>query len=245
MNMKRKGIFLYIILICCLLFSSCTKNADEISDSVDISAQSLNKEKSNMNTENITAVLFAYNYNSPEFLKDCLNYLDGEFGLEENGGMIRPIIFPDDFQSNGRIRINLLRDYVRDTKVSALISLGAPEDTSAALTVLRDQGWKTPVYSLFPQDELLPAEYVSAFVLENADLQRHIDSEYLFLLLSNLIRYSQTAEELNTAAIKNILQGIAGFDWKILPYIDTETGIRPANHFVLQSALPVRYGTIR
>lgn len=243
--MKGKKIFLYVILICCLMLSSCTKKADEISAAEDSSAGLLNEEKTDINTENITAVLFAYNYNSAEFIKDCLAYLDSEFGLEENGGIIRPIIFPDDFQSNGRIRINLLRDYVRDTKVSALISLGAPEDTSSALTVLRDQGWKTPVYSLFPQDELLPAEYVSVFVLENADLQRHVDSESLFLLLSNLIRYSQSAEELSTGVLKNILQDIAGFDWQILPYIDTETGIRPVNHFILQSALPVRYGTIR
>ena len=134
---------------------------------------------------------------------------------------------------------------MRETNVNALIALGAPEDTAAALTVLRDQGWKTPVYSLFPQDEPLPSEYVSAFVLENADLQRSVDAEALFQLLANLVRYSQTAEELNTASIKGTLQDITGFDWQVLPYIDTETGIRPANHFVLQSALPVRYGTIK
>ncbi len=241
-----KRIFLCAAAACLLLFVSCAKKAETAVAGEAVPVQQINKtEAADINADGITAVLFAYNYNSPEFLKDCLNYLDSEFGLEENGGIIRPIVFPDDFKNGGRVRIGLLRDFVRDTKVNALIALGAPEDTAASLTVLRDQGWKTPVYSLFPQDEPLPSEYVSAFVLENADLQSHVDAESLFLLLSKLIRYSQNAEELNAATIKNILQNIAGFDWQILPYIDTETGIRPANHFVLQSALPVRYGTIK
>ena len=227
-----------------LLLVSCSKKA-EVETAGNVVAQPVEEDNTVINASGITAVLFAYNYNSPEFLKDCLAYLDSEFGLEENGGIIRPLVFPDDFKTNGRVRNNILRDYVRDTNVNALIALGAPEDTAAALTVLRDQGWKTPVYSLFPQDEPLPSEYVSAFVLENADLQRHVDSEALFLLLANLVRYSQSAEEVSAASIKNTLQDIAGFAWQVLPYIDTETGIRPANHFVLQSALPVRYGTIK
>lgn len=242
--MKRK-FFLCIAAACMILLASCEKKAEEPAAGA-VAVQLQNEESEiAINDGGITAILFAYNYNSPEFVKDCLAYLDDEFGLEENGGIIRPLVFPDDFKSGSKTRINLLRDYVRETNVNALIALGAPEDTAAALTVLRDQGWKTPVYSLFPQDEPLPSEYVSAFVLENADLQRHVDAEALFQLLASLVRYSQTAEELSAATIKTTLQDVAGFDWKILPYIDSETGIRPANHFVLQSVLPVRYGTIK
>lgn len=230
-----------------ILLASCEKKAEEPAAGAAATAVQLQNEESEIaiNDGGITAILFAYNYNSPEFVKDCLAYLDSEFGLEENGGIIRPLVFPDDFKSGNKPRISLLRNYVRDTKINALIALGAPEDTAAALTVLRDQGWKTPVYSLFPQDEPLPSEYVSAFVLENADLQRPVDAESLFLLLSKLVRYAQTADELNNATIKNVLQNVVGFNWQILPYIDSETGIRPANHFVLQSDLPVRYGTIK
>ncbi|MBO7135688.1 MAG: hypothetical protein J6V73_03570 [Spirochaetaceae bacterium] len=241
--MKRIRFFL-CIAACMVLLASCEKKVEEPVAGAAVQLQN-EESKIAINDGGITAILFAYNYNSPEFVKDCLAYLDSEFGLEENGGIIRPLVFPDDFKSGNKTRINLLRDYVRETNVNALIALGAPEDTAAALTVLRDQGWKTPVYSLFPQDEPLPSEYVSAFVLENADLQRPVDAEALFQLLANLVRYSQTAEELNTASIKGTLQDITGFDWQVLPYIDTETGIRPANHFVLQSALPVRYGTIK
>ncbi|MBO7135138.1 MAG: hypothetical protein J6V73_00775 [Spirochaetaceae bacterium] len=242
--MKRK-FFLCIAAACIILLASCEKKAEE--PAAGAAAVQLQNEESEIAISGggITAILFAYNYNSPEFVRDCIKYLDGEFGLEENGGIIKPLVFPDDFKSGNKPRISLLRNYVRDTKINALIALGAPEDTAAALTVLRDQGWKTPVYSLFPQDEPLPSEYVSAFVLENADLQRPVDAESLFLLLSKLVRYAQTADELNNATIKNVLQNVVGFNWQILPYIDSETGIRPANHFVLQSDLPVRYGTIK
>ena len=243
-----RRIFLFAALAgCMLVLFSCAKKTENFTAAQETPKVQMTggEDAADINAGGITAILFAYNYNSPEFVRDCIKYLDGEFGLEENGGIIKPLVFPDDFKSGNKPRISLLRNYVRDTKINALIALGTPEDTAAALTVLRDQGWKTPVYSLFPQDEPLPSEYVSAFVLENADLQRPVDAESLFLLLSKLVRYAQTADELNNATIKNVLQNVVGFNWQILPYIDSETGIRPANHFVLQSDLPVRYGTIK
>ncbi|NLK45251.1 MAG: hypothetical protein GX297_01130 [Treponema sp.] len=243
--MKQKKIF-FAVFCCFLLLASCKKITGKVTAVNENSEMQLKVEESTETYINdIIVLLFAYDYNSPEFIDDCLEYLQQEYGLEENGGIIRPIVFPDDFQKGGRTRISILRDFVRGADVNAVITFGAPEDTAATLTVLREQGWKTPVYTLFPQDELLPSEYVSDFVLENVDLQRQIDAESLFFLTSRLIRYTQTAEELNVATMKNVLQNIVGFDWQVLPYTDTETGIRPANHFVLQSTSTIRFGTIK
>ncbi len=245
--MTRKEFLLGFVFICCLfVLPSCQKIGESFTGADTSKVLAVDPEENEkIELSGVTAVLFAYNYNSPEFVKDCLDYLDQKFGLEKNGGAIRPIIYPDDFQKANRIRISYIRDYVRDTNVNALITFGAPEDTAAALTVLRDQGWKTPVYSLFPQDELLPVEYVSSFVLENDDLQRQVDADALFLLTSRLVQYAQSAEELTATTIKNALQSVVGFDWQVLPYTDTETGIRPANHFVLHSVADARYGTVK
>lgn len=195
------------------------------------------------------AVFFGHGFNDKELVADTLEYLNGCYGLESENDVIFPLVYPDDFKSGTRTRISLLDDKLLELHVSGVVLLGAPEDTNSALAVLRDSGWLYPVYSFFPQDDVLGIEYVSDFVLENEDLSFQLDAESVFRLLRNTIDAieNQTAAAKNQkdTQLKETVQSLIGKKWTVRFYTDSETGIRSANHFLIKDTTPPPVGTLR
>lgn len=133
-------------------------------------------------------IVFGYGFNSPEFHEDAIKKLQDKYGLEEEGGIIIPLIYPDNL--NGRI--SNIYDIITSHKMKGLILLGAPENTHRTLTKLRaewelpadtaveetdgaesstaevqqDRKQPYPIFSFMPQDDILGQESNCDFVLE-------------------------------------------------------------------------------
>ncbi len=79
-------------------------------------------------------VLFGYGFNSENFYSQVIHNLDTLYGLEENDGMILPVIFPNDIK-----KISLLRDMLNERNIRGVVILGAPEGTNSVFARLQDE----------------------------------------------------------------------------------------------------------
>lgn len=262
----KKFIFTLLSLNLFFLFS-CKKQNQEIDTSnvIDLiitdsseSEISHTPSKSNITNKRIIVVL-GYGYNEEHISEKIINKLDQNFGLDKNGGLIYPVIYPNDFRMNGRSYVSdltsLITNFEKD--LSALIILGAPERTHIALARIQDS-WdmQTPFYmvTMFPQDDVLGIEATCDFVLEstqndllNADLTstQNITEE-------SILKYDNKTEEIliDTIEYLSILKEI-DFSFQkdnsiyshvsqmlknnsVTPYVDPETGISSINHFIVQ-----------
>lgn len=124
------------------------------------------------NPENgIICVLFGYGFNGEDFLSDIIPLLKRRYGLEEEGGIILPIVFTenpsDDMFSISKI--SSIYDIIDERNVKGIILLGAPEGTYKHLAKLRKVWDEKPPYAIFslmPQDDALGEEFNCDFVLE-------------------------------------------------------------------------------
>lgn len=250
-----KIIFLSIIVLNTFYFFSCNKNDDSdkyFQSNMELNVQESSEVYKNQNTflhpdsysGKTVVVFFGYGYNDENFYNSSLQVLSEKFGLKENGGLIYPILYPDDLHS----RIANFYGAISDFDLEGIILLGAPERTHTVIARLQDS-WNSQehysVFSFFPQDDILGQEATSSFVIEGetSTMEKSIDSEITQTrdedfkqILVNAITY---LTELNSSISqdKNLIyhvQSIVG-DKKIHHYIDSETGLSSKNHFIIEN----------
>lgn len=254
MKHTSKIIFFTIFALTALYFSSCNKNHNSdkyFQSNMELNVQESDELYQNQNTflhpdsysGKTVVVLFGYGYNEEKFYNSSLELLNEKFGLKENGGLIYPILYPEDLHS----RISSLYGTISDFDLSGIILLGAPERTHSVIARLQDS-WNSEepysVFSFFPQDDILGQEATSSFVLEyetstmeesiNSEIAQTLDEDFKHILV-NAINY---LTELNSSITqdKNLIyhvQNIVG-DKKIHHYIDSETGLSSKNHFIIE-----------
>lgn len=197
-------------------------------------------------------VLFGYDFNSTDIVQDFTARLSKTFGVDADGGLIYPVVYPSDFKHNTRDYANDLTNLLQsnDREVAGVVILGAPERTHLALAKNQDK-WNQkvpyPVIALFPQDESLGLESTCDIVLDKGQS----DSAQVFAENGTEEIESQTIKEAPEILINTIkyLQNIHGplekdsnlqlharqmfNNFKISHYVDTETGLPSVNHFVL------------
>ncbi|MBO4319050.1 MAG: hypothetical protein J5857_01100 [Treponema sp.] len=194
------------------------------------------------NEDGVICVLFGYGFNSDESYTDVLNHLSSVYGLDENGGLLYPVRFPDDLKN----KIGNLYSYLSDVNIRGLILLGAPEGTHLQLLKFQNEDGERdiPIFSFFPQDDALGQECTCDFVLEyERNAQEQADSTEV----ENKI--DKDAEDIALRAVKYMallngplpmndklrehIQNIAG-EAVIKRYVDHDTGIQSMNHYVLE-----------
>ena len=243
------------ILACSLMalmlfgFTSCSKKKEKRSAPADSDFQQGTNVSSDgeeivnwTNEQGCICVLFGEGFNSGEVYEEMLNRLSSVYGLDSNGGLLYPILFPDDLKG----KIGNLYSHLNDVDMRGLIMLGAPAGTHNQLAKYMDQdGGRTfPVFSFFPLDDVLGQEYTCDIVLEyernaqeqvdSTEVEQKIDKDaediafkavrYMALLNGPLPMNDQLREH---------IQNIVG-DKQIKRYVDHDTGIQSMNHYVLE-----------
>lgn len=193
-------------------------------------------------------ILFGYGYNSPEFVKSSIESLEKKYGSASDGGLIYPLVYPDDFKRGGvKSFVTELPNLLKEYQCIGVILLGAPENTNYAVARLQDQYDAQPifpVFSFFPQDDVLGMEAVSDFVIDKeqdvqSDGSVKNESEQVFVkdvpeMLERSVEYmvvaqAPLAKDANLfAEVKKITGG-----QKTSHFVDPETGLQSVNHFIL------------
>ncbi len=194
--------------------------------------------------DGVVCLVFAYGFNSNAFCEDTLASLSKVYGLDTDGGIIHPLVFPDDFKD----RISALKTMTADLNLRGIIILGAPEGTHNALSSIRQEWEEEPpfaIFSLFPQDNILGQEASCDFVLEyersaaedagTEEIAQNIEDGVSSLLL-RAVRYMMELDGPLTSDenLHQHVQNIAG-SHKVHRYVDRETGIQSINHFVMEA----------
>lgn len=236
---KFRVLYLFFFILCVFVFISCTKNKNS---------------KIEPNYENgRVAFLFGYGYNDEEFVERITQLISNKFGLYENGGLVVPYVYPKDFYSNGISgRISNLADYVLEKKCKALITIGAPEFTHKALAKIKDENPKCFIISLFSQDDVLGIEADSDIVLDFVEEAKTVKSENseMELAVEGNLQHMDKMDQIIIQTIKSVaginsftrpdavtlkvISKIFGSDWEVATYLDSSTGLRAKNHFVLK-----------
>ena len=147
---------------------------------------------------------------------------------------------------NDKSKISNLYSHLKDVDLRGLILLGAPDGTHLQLAKFMDaDGGRTfPVFSFFPQDDVLGQECTCDFVLEyERNAQEQVDSTEVEH------KIDKDAEEIAFKAVRYMallngplpmndqlrdhIQNIVG-DKQIKRYVDHDTGIQSMNHYVLE-----------
>lgn len=196
------------------------------------------------------AVILGYGYNEEESISEITQNLNENFGVEteENKALISVFVYPNDFMVGGKARLSSLLDLIEDKTLAGMIILGSPEGLHMPLSKLQDKEESGllpyPVFSFFPQDDVLGAESTSDFVLDYAHKTNQLDTEFsgfipdfdLNSLLNNAISSMITLRE-PLKADQNLIEFVKKlFNSKknVSHYIDGETGLQSINHFVFE-----------
>ena len=193
-------------------------------------------------------ILFGYGYNSADFTAKMTEELEARYGSAENGGLILPLIFPDDFKRGGKSFSSEFGSLLDAEELRGIILLGAPDGTHKAIARLQDSfcgNVPYPVFSFFSQDDVLAMEDSADILIDKAqkaELDGVVETgtELTFAkevpeLLKNaadVIASSDAPFEKN-AGLLALAERLAG-GAKISRYIDTETGLVSVNHFVME-----------
>lgn len=250
----KKFLFCSLILATLLPFSSCNKKK-----SVNIDSDSLTLELKNGNIQDLVTepqkwhitnkkicVVFGYNFNSPEIIEEYTALLEKNFGLNENGGLIYPLVYPSDFKHGAKGYANDFLTTLQDDSLDfcGVVLLGAPENTHKALAKNQDkwnQNMPYPVVALFPQDEVLGIEATCDIVLDKGQTNESLTEETEVGhipeapdVLVNTINYLQCLSSSipNGQALQTHVAQMFKNN-KIVHYVDPETGLQSINHFVL------------
>ncbi|MBQ9538200.1 MAG: hypothetical protein IJU95_02930, partial [Treponema sp.] len=129
--------------------------------------------------DGIICILFGYGFNGEGFLDDIIPHLKSRYGLEQDGGIILPVVFTEEALEDQLAisKISSLYDIINERNIKGIILLGAPEGTHKHLSKLRKDWDDRPPYAIFslmPQDDVLGEEFNCDFVLEyerNASLE--------------------------------------------------------------------------
>ena len=108
---KNTAVFagLFIMLLSGLIFSSCKKETKSYdTNSLELTITQGNKDdladeaqKWHVTNKKI-CVLFGYDFNNPVIKNSLLTLLKENFGLAEDGGLIYPLTYPEDFKHGVR-----------------------------------------------------------------------------------------------------------------------------------------------
>ena len=199
------------------------------------------------------AVVLGHSYNDEATVSSLTQLLYLNYGLEteETSGLIKVMVYPQDFMVAGKVRLSNLYSVLEDKKLAGLITIGAPEGLCNAIARLEDKeeandetGNKRtyPVYSFFPQDDILGSESTSDFVLdflqtagiteEAADYEPYEVSTLLLNSVQSMI--NQRGPVPQDKNLQAFVQKLAGRQKKIKPYFDSETGLQSVNHFIFE-----------
>lgn len=256
-NSFFRQIIFFVLFISLVSFNSCTKK--EVVEEIPVQKWTP--------VEKHIALLFGYGYNDKAFVDSICSKLAEEYGLEKENGLILPLIYPDDFLVTGSIaRISNLSSIVKDKNCRALITLGAPEYTHRALAKIQDENLNCTVISLFSQDDILGTEAGSFLVFDFAEDElvlsdetedesitefeeeaitsltndtelKHLDK--MNFLVSKVVESLKNPLEIKNKDILQVATGIFGKNWEVSSFLDTDTGLRAKNHFVLNYVEPV------
>ena len=254
----RGRLFLMISAVVALtsVFNSCKKEQKTYNEnSIELT---LNQIDSTANTTtqkwHITnkrvCVLFGYDFNNPEIKDSLLVLLKENFGLAEDGGLIYPLSYPEDFKHGIRGYASDFAAILQsdDLDLAGVVLLGAPENTHTALARNQDK-WNQqvpyPVIALFPQDDVLGIESTCDIVVdkgqtagltgeiapEESDGQIHANAPAIIVETIRYIQVLDGAPSRSTELQKHMEQMLEGFSFH--HYIDPESGLMSINHFVL------------
>lgn len=250
---------LLLLLLVLFAFTGCNKEKDQQKKALKLEAK---KEKENKKlleqtiqqwhvTNKRICVIFGYDFNSEEIVTQYKTMLSQKYGLEEDGGLIYPLVYPESFKHGGKSYFSELYSILCETEIdfAGIVILGAPDTTHIAFEKVQDF-WEGnvpyPIIALFPQDDIAGLESACDIILDKsqkAEISGTIAPEEV---VSELIKeapeiLNQTIDyilTLNGSLEKNTdLQVHAGQMFKgkkIVNYIDPETGIKSVNHFVLK-----------
>ena len=248
-KMRISFLFLLLVSLCCiLLFVSCNKQENTKTSNVARQAEEVEQTKKWHESETCVALVLGLGYTEDTFVNNLLSILEDEFGLESDKGLIYPLRFPEDFVYNGvKGRISSLPDMLLEKNVEALFVVGAPDGTHRALANIQDRrvkekGLDVPIFSLFPQDDVLGIESGSDMVIDFAQfysssggMSEEGGLEHLSLvpniLLSLIKKEKQFDRNFSVEEKKQFLKKSLGFAWKVDTIADVQTGLRSKNHF--------------
>lgn len=255
----KKIIISILVITCILSISGCKKNKSDKTfpttqnyQKSDVSSETAKLENM-INLWHVTnkriCVLFGYGFNDEETVSKITSMLEQRYGLDDDDGLIYPLVYPDSFKRNGRSFSSEFYSILSESEkdFAGIVIIGAPETTHIALGRLQDF-WEMnipyPIIALFPQDDVLGLESTCDIVIEKAqksEVTEEVEDETAPaaddlspVLLMNTIDYVLT---LNGPIPKNSdLQIHAQQMLKndtITKYTDPDTGLKSINHFVL------------
>ena len=263
--MKIKTSVLLGLMIFSLILSGCKKqqnkkayDADSIELTTDISDETkalsdlMNTNQKWHLTNKRVAVLFGYDFNNEDVKADLLAVLQENFGLAEEGGLIYPITYPEDFKHGVRGYASDFAAILQSDELdlAGVVLLGAPENTHVALARNQDK-WNQevpyPVVALFPQDDVLGIESTCDIVVdkgqtagltgeiapEESDGQIHQNAPEIIVETIKYIQLLDGAPSRSKELQKHMEQMLAGFQFH--HYTDPESGLLSINHFVLNN----------
>ena len=195
-------------------------------------------------------MLFGYDFNNPELKESLLALLQENFGLADDGGLIFPLTYPDDFKHGVRGYASDFAAILQedDLDLAGIVLLGAPENTHTALAKNQDK-WEQnvpyPVVALFPQDDVLGIESTCDIVVdkgqtagitgeiapEESDGQVHPNAPEIIVETIKYIQLLDGAPSRTTELQKHMEQMLSDFQFH--HYTDPESGLMSINHFVL------------
>lgn len=253
MQIMRK-FFYFAFFIILALFTNCSKHKEPISLDGTINLIDTNGDENLLyentqtwhQTNKNICVLYGYGYNSAEFVSEMNETLFNKFGSAEDFGLIYPLVFPDDFKRGSKVFITNLTNLLSDKELQGIVLLGAPEGTHIAIARLQDSWGGTlpfPVFTLFPQDDVLGIEDSSDFVLDKAQKAEIngivAEEEQTYVheipeILENCVKYISYCDSplRKDAKLFEIVKKICG-NLKVNRYEDPDTGLISINHFVL------------
>lgn len=246
---EQSFLFLFVFF-CAFFFLCCSKKS---SDKTHVGAEIPVEEQGWRVTDKRICVLLGYDYNSHEVSSNIVDVLTQKYGAAAEGGLIVPVIFPDDFRHEDRA-VNAdffahLEEITSNSelKLAGVILLGAPDGTHRAIARIQDAVGSEnlfPVFSFFSQDEVLGMEAVADIVVDRAQaaaIDGMVDAEY-----SQLVEEDIGVVLLNTVQLQLDVGGTMEKNAKLLEYVqtimpshkvshyvDAETGLRAVNHFVV------------
>lgn len=260
MGMGKKS-FIFIVLFSLLItvnFTACKKNKKTNSDTLTAELTATETDYSELAEKpqnwHVTGkkilVILGYGFNEAPASENLINVIEENFGLSSEEGLVKTIIFPDDFKRGIRSYPSELYSKIQeeDENLSGIIILGAPENTHIAFARNQDN-WNQevpyPVIALFPQDEVLGLESTCDIVLDKGHTTSP-DAEILSEEIANqlieeapevlveTIKYIQDLSyslEKDSTIQTHLVQMLKNKN--IHHYIDPETGLQSINHFVL------------
>ncbi len=252
--MKRFVIFCLFLMAAATFFSCGNKKANQKSPksaAADFSEEMRVPEKKWTNEDGIICIVFGYGFNKPDFYIKATEKLQSIYGLDEYGGLILPMLFPDDFK-NGILG---LKKSLEGKQIKGIIFLGAPEQTCEVLSKMQEEMYNGtfpfPVISLFPQDDPFGQEATCSLII---DYERSmvedktanevqldtssIDAEQIFTstvkYMANLEGQLIAGKDMG-AELKEVAQKIVGADKTVHRYVDRGSGMQSINHYTVES----------